>query len=93
MTVYFRNPFNQPIDMMAVLSSPVETWDVGGPHGLIKIGPWSRTLHANPNAEIPATFDISVPPGADPGRHVAAVKFIYAGIPVYSGVVDIIVEP
>lgn len=93
MTVFFKNPMDQALEILAVLSSPVETWDVGGPHGLIKIGPWSLRMFAKPNAEVPATFYISAPPDADPGRHVAAVKFIYAGIPVYSGLVDIIVEP
>ncbi|MFA6451606.1 MAG: glycoside hydrolase family 38 C-terminal domain-containing protein [bacterium] len=89
----FRNPYDQEISALAVISSPIETWPEGGPHSLIQIGPSAVELHAAPRAETPVVFDVSVPANADAGRHIAVVKFVYAGIAAYTAPVDIIIEP
>jgi len=91
--VLFRNPYDQPLDALAVLASPIETWQEGGYHSLIKIVPSERTFHAGAREEVPVTFTVDVPADADPGSHIAAVKFIYTGIPAYTAPIDIIIEP
>ncbi|MEW6203419.1 MAG: glycoside hydrolase family 38 C-terminal domain-containing protein [bacterium] len=91
--VLFRNPYDQPLDGVAVLVSPIETWTEGGPHSLIRTAPLAKSFHADPLAEVPVFFSVDVPADADPGSHIVAVKFIYNNIPAYSAPVDIIVEP
>jgi hypothetical protein len=90
--VVFNNPYTQPVEGRAVLASPFETWTEAGSGSVISILPRWQAFKADAGAKVPVTFTVDVPAEADPGPHVAAVKFIFNGIPAYSAPVDIIVE-
>ncbi len=87
--VSFTNPFDQELDVKAVLVSPMETWSEGGEYSLINVGPEMRSFRVKPGASESLKFDVDVPTDAMPGPHVAMVKFIYAGKTTYSDTVRI----
>jgi len=87
--VTFTNPFEQELDVKAILVSPIETWSEGGEYSLIRVGPEARSFRAKPGESVALKYDIESPPDAMPGPHVAMVKFIYAGMTTYSDTVRI----
>jgi alpha-mannosidase len=83
-TVTYDNPFDQVIEGEAVLASPIYTWNEGGAYSLLAITPSARYFTAKPSGRASVTFGITVPPDAQPGNHVVAVKLIFKGNVVYT---------
>lgn len=91
-SLVFDNPFDQEVDGSAILISPIETWREGGPYSLIRISPTIQNYTLKPGERGKVAFDVAVPPGAMPGRHVAAVKIVHKGIVQYTDTIEIIIE-
>jgi hypothetical protein len=82
--VELKNPFDMQIEGEALLASPLYSWPEGGAYSMISLTPASRTFKAAPRGRASVSFDITIPPGAQPGTHVAAVKLIFKGMAIYS---------
>ena len=89
LTAELKNPFDQSIEGTAFLSSPTETWGAAGPHSLIDISPAKRHFKAAPGGVAKVAFEITAPPDAAHGSHLAMVKFVFEGNAVYTDTVRI----